>query len=59
VPEVFFDLDQGVSRLWFRSELVSPKHIDSMAILAAARIPVQMEFLVGTGIDTPPRLVGL
>jgi hypothetical protein len=34
--------------LWFRSELVSPKHIDSMAILAAARIPVPMELLVGT-----------
>jgi len=43
-----FDLYQG--RLWFRSQPVSLKRINSIAILAAARIPVQMEFLVATGI---------
>ena len=35
--------------MWFRSQPVSLKRIISIAILAAARIPVQMEFLVGTG----------
>src|ERR1017187_1254303 len=37
-----------VSRLWFRSQPVSLKPINSIAILAAVRIPVQMEFSVGT-----------
>jgi hypothetical protein len=44
----YFDLDQGGRRLWFGSQPVSLKHINSMPILALARIPVQMEFLVGT-----------
>lgn len=36
-----------------RIAAVSLKRINSMPILAAARIPVQMEFLVGTtGLDT-------
>src|ERR1035437_504673 len=38
----------GVSRLWFRSQPVSFGSVDSIPILAAARIPVQMEFLAGT-----------
>jgi site-specific DNA recombinase len=38
-----------VSRLWFRSQPVSLKPFNSIAILAAVRIPVHMEFLVTTG----------
>ena len=38
-----------VSRLCFRSQPVSLKPINSIAILAAVRIPVHMEFLVTTG----------
>ena len=39
----------GVRSLWFGSQFVSLKRNNSMSILALARIPVQMEFLVGTG----------
>ncbi len=41
----------GVGRLWFRSHPVSRKRINSIPILAAAQIPVQMEFLVRTGLS--------
>jgi hypothetical protein len=45
----FFELDPEVSRLCFRFQPVSLKQISSIAILADARIPIQMESLVGTG----------
>ena len=38
----------AVSRLWFGSQPVSFERINSRAILAVARIPVQIEFFVGT-----------
>ena len=45
----FFDLDQGSAACGFGSQPVSFERINSIAILPAARIPVQMEFLVATG----------
>jgi len=47
VSEVFRSRS-GVSHLWFGSQPVSFERINSTAILAVARILVQMEFLVGT-----------
>ncbi|MFZ0244298.1 MAG: hypothetical protein WAL68_01305, partial [Candidatus Binatus sp.] len=37
-------------RLWFGSQSFSLKRINSGPILSLARIPVQMEFSVGTAI---------
>ena len=51
VSEVFRSRS-GVGRLWFRSQPVSLKPINSIAILAAVRIPVHMEFLVTTGAES-------
>src|ERR1039458_3556788 len=48
VPEAFRSRS-GLRRLWFRSHSVSLKRINSRAIVAVPRIPVQMEFLVATG----------
>jgi hypothetical protein len=56
VSEVF-QSRSGVSRLWFRSQPVSLRSVDSIPILAAARIPLQMEFSVGTA-SSPPQDLG-
>ena len=45
---------RGSARLWFGSQPVSLKRINSMPILALDRIPVQVEFLVGTGVGFKP-----
>ena len=47
----FFDLDQAWVRLWFGSQSLSLERINSTMILAPARIPVQPEFSVGTGVE--------
>ncbi len=41
--------------MWFRFQPVSFQRINSIAILVAARIPVQMEFSVGTGREVAIR----
>jgi hypothetical protein len=46
----FFDLDQELVAIWFRSQLVSLHRVNSISILAAAQMPAQMEFPVGTGL---------
>jgi hypothetical protein len=48
----FFDLDQGLSRLWFVSQPVSSVRIHLIAIGSVARIPIQTEFLAGTGLGS-------
>jgi len=40
----FFELDPEVNSLWFRFQPVSLKRINSIAILADARIPTQWNF---------------
>ena len=50
----FFDLDPGPIALTFGLQPASPERIDSIETPRTVKIPLQMEFSVGTGATITP-----